>query len=478
MQPPCPLAAAALLLLLPGSLGLAMQPQTWSRSWYPLSFAKVTDRERVSSLELLGAPIALWHDGSAFRASVDRCPHRLAALSEGRVTEDGDVQCPYHGWSFDGSGACTAIPQMDDAAKGARVCSSSAARLTMLPVVDRAGILWAWSAPLFDDAAEPDLMALEALTMEATLNEPGVLYTDYSRDLPMDATVLLENVLDPSHLPFTHHKTISSRDKASSVPITIAAPPTAAGFHGDRFTSAPGTVDFAAPITVVAKTDRGPDSYRDWDIVYCAPQRPGKCRLFVRVVFEVAKVPPPLNVVFNVVFRMPPWFTHVSNHNVLEDDNIFLHKQGISLHDGGAQVSADWAKRVFLPTSADAAVSAYRTWLAEFTDGQGALWSKYLPPEAHAQQFLPVSRAVLLDRERSHLDHCTSCQGALKAADTTAAAAEVAMLGGLLLAGLFGANEVGLAGAASAVAAFGARTAAVTARAKLTDGEYPPKRNE
>ena len=45
-------------------------------------------------------------------AMKDQCPHRLAALSEGRLTASGDLQCAYHGWAFDGAtGECTSIPQ-------------------------------------------------------------------------------------------------------------------------------------------------------------------------------------------------------------------------------------------------------------------------------------------------------------------------------------------------------------------------------
>ena len=46
-------------------------------------------------------------------ALMDRCPHRAAALSQGRMTAAGYLQCAYHGWSFDGeTGACTNIPQV------------------------------------------------------------------------------------------------------------------------------------------------------------------------------------------------------------------------------------------------------------------------------------------------------------------------------------------------------------------------------
>ena len=30
-------------------------------------------------------------------ALIDRCPHRAAALSEGRMTSSGNLQCAYHG---------------------------------------------------------------------------------------------------------------------------------------------------------------------------------------------------------------------------------------------------------------------------------------------------------------------------------------------------------------------------------------------
>ena len=44
----------------------------------------------------------------------NRCPHRLAPLSEGRIEPaDGSLYCNYHGWRFDGQGACRGIPQLD-----------------------------------------------------------------------------------------------------------------------------------------------------------------------------------------------------------------------------------------------------------------------------------------------------------------------------------------------------------------------------
>src|SRR6201996_2696350 len=47
------------------------------------------------------------------QALEDRCAHRRAPLSLGRVTERGFIQCGDHGWTYDGgTGRCVAIPNL------------------------------------------------------------------------------------------------------------------------------------------------------------------------------------------------------------------------------------------------------------------------------------------------------------------------------------------------------------------------------
>ena len=54
----------------------------------------------------------IWKDASnSWQAFLDVCPHRLIPLSEGRITDAKELQCAYHGWCFEASGKCTAIPQ-------------------------------------------------------------------------------------------------------------------------------------------------------------------------------------------------------------------------------------------------------------------------------------------------------------------------------------------------------------------------------
>jgi nitrite reductase/ring-hydroxylating ferredoxin subunit len=85
----------------------------WLDQWYP--FAPVCDLDPGAphGKTVLGLRVVAWYDRSAgeWRVFDDACPHRLAPLSEGRVDDKGRLQCVYHGWCFDGAGACKFIPQ-------------------------------------------------------------------------------------------------------------------------------------------------------------------------------------------------------------------------------------------------------------------------------------------------------------------------------------------------------------------------------
>lgn len=194
------------------------------------------------------------------------------------------------------------------------------------------------------------------------------MHVDYFRDLPMDATILMENVLDPSHLPFTHHRTISRRERASPLTLTIKQAVSPSGFSatktaGDSLNTSKtgGSVEFIAPNTVISATNRK-QSFSDWNVVYAVPQSPGLSRIYVRIVFETSKMPLPLSLIFKIAFSLPSFLLHLNNHKILEDDNVFLHFQGKLLQGEarfrrGNLLSPDWKTRFFLPTKSDTLVS-------------------------------------------------------------------------------------------------------------------------
>ena len=66
----------------------------WAEQWWPVCFAAHTGKDAPYPMTLLGAPLVIWWDGGQWQCTVDRCSHRLAPLSEGRVTSDGCIECP------------------------------------------------------------------------------------------------------------------------------------------------------------------------------------------------------------------------------------------------------------------------------------------------------------------------------------------------------------------------------------------------
>jgi nitrite reductase/ring-hydroxylating ferredoxin subunit len=76
-------------------------------------------------------------------AAAPPAARRLAPLSEGRIEADGSLQCAYHGWQFDGRGACTHIPQLrsDDRAQQT-ACASRRACVRAFPTQVVHGLLW------------------------------------------------------------------------------------------------------------------------------------------------------------------------------------------------------------------------------------------------------------------------------------------------------------------------------------------------
>ena len=79
----------------------------WLDHWYPVAWTRDLPVDAVTKVTLFDVDYCVVNRGKrAPLALEDKCPHRLAALSEGRLTAQGYVQCAYHGWSFDTTGDC------------------------------------------------------------------------------------------------------------------------------------------------------------------------------------------------------------------------------------------------------------------------------------------------------------------------------------------------------------------------------------
>jgi phenylpropionate dioxygenase-like ring-hydroxylating dioxygenase large terminal subunit len=156
---------------------------------------------------VLGIPLAL------FRASngqvgvfLDRCPHRNAPLSFGRV--DGEVlECRYHGWRFDTGGRCVVIPALCDGSQ------AKARNATAFPSVEQDGFVWVFANAEREPPAPPPRFR--------HLGERG--YTTVRREVQVEASLFaaLENALDVPHTAFLHQGLFRSKPRGLEITAVV-----------------------------------------------------------------------------------------------------------------------------------------------------------------------------------------------------------------------------------------------------------------
>ena len=57
----------------------------WTKQWYPVAVIDLLDTSKPHPTQLLGVDVVVWKDGDGkWSVFEDKCPHRLAPLSEGR----------------------------------------------------------------------------------------------------------------------------------------------------------------------------------------------------------------------------------------------------------------------------------------------------------------------------------------------------------------------------------------------------------
>ncbi|MFQ3613802.1 MAG: aromatic ring-hydroxylating dioxygenase subunit alpha [Cyanobacteriota bacterium] len=159
------------------------------RFWYPVIPLTELHRE-PKRFVLLGSPLVLWLNGSGQPACVeDRCCHRTARLSQGCVVE-GALQCPYHGWQFNGSGACVRVPQLSP-----EQGIPSSYRVQSYACQEQYGYVWVSLSP------EP----LTGIPELPEARDPAYrLIPEFYETWRVSGLRLMENEFDNAHPHFVH----------------------------------------------------------------------------------------------------------------------------------------------------------------------------------------------------------------------------------------------------------------------------------
>ena len=163
--------------------------------WYyalPSQHLKV---EALKPLEILGEPIVFFRNQDGKVAAIRNiCPHRGIPLSYGQVVGD-TVECPYHGWKFNGSGVCTEIPSL--CADQELDCSKI--KIKSYFIEEKQGNIWIFMGDKdFDLKLAPPIPEMKSFAGDKLPNFIEVT----SFPCHLDHAVI--GLMDPAHGPFVH----------------------------------------------------------------------------------------------------------------------------------------------------------------------------------------------------------------------------------------------------------------------------------
>ncbi len=183
--------------------------------WYVILESREV-KKKMKAVRRLGEQLVLWRDeNNKVHCLVDRCCHRGAALSAGKLLETG-LQCPFHGLEYQGDGSCNCIP-----ANSRNAVVPQNFRVPSYPVHEECGWIWIWWGTGSSSKNRKDeYLKISGLTINSSIDPPQHT-PEYFQDIDKEfshATVkdnwkthysrVLENQLDVVHLPFVHHNTI------------------------------------------------------------------------------------------------------------------------------------------------------------------------------------------------------------------------------------------------------------------------------
>lgn len=162
--------------------------------WYAVLESNEVPAGKPVGVTRMGEKLVFWRDAQArVICQRDKCAHRGAALSKGKITDD-HIECPFHGLQYDATGRCQLIP-----ANGKNTPVPERFRVHTYPTNEAHGLVWLWwGEPRSDLPALPFFEDLEDGFTYATFRDHWTVH--YSR--------AIENQLDVMHLPFVHHNTI------------------------------------------------------------------------------------------------------------------------------------------------------------------------------------------------------------------------------------------------------------------------------
>lgn len=154
--------------------------------WYAVAQSSEVSKQNILGVRLWGQPMAIFRDTSEqLQCLEDRCPHRNVQLSHGRLV-GSSLECAYHGWRVDSSGACVAIPYLEENQK------LPTCRIRSFPVREQQGLIWVFPG-------DPDLAGHVPCLEMPEWDDLNYVASVAEIDTQAHFSFLIENLIDMYH---------------------------------------------------------------------------------------------------------------------------------------------------------------------------------------------------------------------------------------------------------------------------------------
>jgi len=202
-------------------------PRFLRNTWYVVMPSAELGEGELVHRTIMNDPIVFYRkEDGGVAAITDRCAHRHVPLSMGTLKSGDRIQCIYHGLEFGADGKCMHNPH------GSKKISEALHRRSYT-VIEKHTYVWIWMGDKPADIDTiPDYSCLDDRDpLHITI--PGYLMVKANYQL------LVDNLLDLSHISYTHAGLLGNADTAEADPDVVQ--------EGDVITVSRNSLDSETP---------------------------------------------------------------------------------------------------------------------------------------------------------------------------------------------------------------------------------------